>query len=68
MAMAELLAAERLLAELRARPGTRAQLAKRTGINPGYAGEVLLGLQAAGRARRWKRPGTRGYLWEAASG
>lgn len=58
-------ARDRLLAELRAQPATRAKLARRTGLSPAYAGEVLLGLQAAGLARRWKRPGTRAFIWEA---
>jgi DNA-binding IclR family transcriptional regulator len=65
MIMAEHGAAQRLLAELGRSGGTSRQLAKRAGVSPGYARELLYGLMAAGRARRWKQPGTRAFIWEA---
>lgn len=58
-------ASDRLLAELRKSGGTRRQLARRAGVETTYAGELLLGLLHSGHAERWKRPGTRAYIWKA---
>lgn len=60
-------ARDRLAAELRKRGGTSRELARRAGIrDQGYARELLFGLMQAGKARRWKRPGIRAFMWEAA--
>lgn len=57
---------QRLLAALDEQAGTTRQLARKASCDTTYAGQVLLGLLHRGQARRWKRPGTRAYVWERA--
>jgi predicted ArsR family transcriptional regulator len=48
---------------LRGGSGTAAQLADRAGMPAPQARNVLSDLFTAGEVERWKRPGTRAWIW-----